>query len=81
MLNSKDDTRNYSIDLLRIIAMYMIVILHTLGHGGLLDVLEYGTINHAMIWLLETIAFCSVNIYGLISGYVGYEKNLNYLIF
>lgn len=29
-------TRNYGIDLLKILAMFMITILHTQGHGGIL---------------------------------------------
>ena len=29
-------TRNYGIDFLRMISMIMIVMLHTLGHGGIL---------------------------------------------
>ncbi|MBQ5998579.1 MAG: hypothetical protein IJL70_03820 [Treponema sp.] len=29
--------RNYGIDLLRILAMYMVVVLHVLGCGGILE--------------------------------------------
>ena len=29
-------TRNYGIDLLRIVSMFMVVLLHTLGQGGIL---------------------------------------------
>ena len=31
----RKNTRNYGIDLFRIVAMIMIPILHTLGHGGI----------------------------------------------
>ncbi len=31
------DSRNYGIDLLRILAMTMIIIVHILGHGGVID--------------------------------------------
>ncbi len=32
----KEQTRNYSLDLLRIVAMLMIVTIHVNGHGGVL---------------------------------------------
>lgn len=35
--------RNYGIDLLRLVLMYMVCILHTLGQGGILEACEPGT--------------------------------------
>ena len=29
--------RNYGIDLLRIVSMFMVVVLHVVGHGDILD--------------------------------------------
>lgn len=63
--------RNYGIDLLRIIAMMMVVTLHVLGHGGILGGLERGSLRYMLVWFIETASFCSVNTYALISGYVG----------
>lgn len=63
--------RNYGIDFLRIITMMMVVTLHVLGHGGVLGRLERGSLRYMLAWFLETAAFCSVNTYALISGYVG----------
>lgn len=67
MIQKKE--RNYGIDLLRIVSMIMVVLLHVLGAGGLLDA-TFG-INNKSVWLLEVFAFCAVNCYALISGYVG----------
>ena len=67
MIQKKE--RNYGIDLLRIVSMIMVVLLHVLGAGGLLDA-TFG-INNKIVWLLEVLAFCAVNCYALISGYVG----------
>lgn len=66
-----DKKRNYGIDLLRILAMFMVVNLHVWGHGGVLGSLEVGSIRYMAGWLVETAALCAVNVYALISGYVG----------
>lgn len=50
--------------------MFLVVILHVLGHGGVLKSAQ-GT-NFSLAWLLEISAYCAVNCFGLISGYVGY---------
>ena len=72
--------RNYGVDLLRIVSMFMIVMLHFLGHGGLLSSVEEGTANYRAAWFLETIAYSGVATFASISGYVGWnpmkqEKN------
>ena len=77
--NSKEivKERNIGIDLLRIIAMYMIVILHVLGQGGILSNSKKFSSSFYLGWLLETFAFCSVNIFVLISGYVMINSKVN----
>lgn len=69
------DKRNYGIDILRIVAMLFIVILHSLGKGGLLLNLSLTQYQYKSIWLLEIIAFCAVDIFALISGYVSYKDD------
>ena len=52
--------------------MFMIVLLHSLGHGGVLDALTTtGSVRYGAAWLLETAAYCAVDCYALISGFVG----------
>lgn len=68
--------RNYGIDLLRMVSMFLIVILHTLGHGGLLNALEVNSLSYHLAWILETAAYCAVNCYAMISGYVGWRGRL-----
>lgn len=70
--------RNLGIDLLRIISMYMIIILHLLGQGGILANLEFFSIKYDLAWILEIFCFCSVNLYGLITGYVMVGSKFNY---
>ena len=71
-------TRNYGIDLLRVVAMFFVIILHTLGQGGLLKTAIVHSTNYKFLWLLEIIAYCAVDIFALISGYVSYNKETKY---
>lgn len=73
-----EQQRNYGIDLLRIISMIMIVTLHVLGHGGVLKRVEAFTIRGEIVWGLEIFCYAAVNIYALISGYVGYKSKQKY---
>ena len=62
--------RNSNIELLRVIAMLMIVTLHYFNQGGILDAAVYGESNYAVAWLTESFCYISVNIYVLISGWM-----------
>ncbi|MBQ3357235.1 MAG: acyltransferase family protein [Oscillospiraceae bacterium] len=66
--------RNYGIDLLRMLAMFMVTILHVLGQGGVISRTYAGTAQHAIAWFLELAAYGAVNLYALISGYVGAQS-------
>ena len=70
--------RNYGIDALRIISMFMVVILHSLGHGGILDSVNNFSGKYYISWLTEIAAYCAVNCYALISGYVGINSKYRY---
>lgn len=62
--------RNYGIDALRMLAMFMVVLLHILGPGGVIWAPVFSA-QYEIAWFLEIGAFCCVNCYALISGYVG----------
>lgn len=70
--------RNYGIDLLRCVSMFMVAMLHILGHGGVLDNALPGSLSYGTAWFLETAAYCAVNCYALISGYVGIKAKYRY---
>lgn len=61
--------RSANFELLRIVAMLMVITLHYLGESGVL--LPYGetTANSAIAWILEAFCYGAVNLYMLISGY------------
>lgn len=62
--------RNYGIDCLRLVLMFMIVVVHLLGHGGLLGSAPLLSAKYMVLWLMESFGFCVINCYALISGYV-----------
>ena len=70
--------RNYGIDLLRIVATYMVVVLHVLGAGGIVHTVDSSSPIYIMAWLMEFLAYCAVNCYALISGYVGIHSKFRF---
>ncbi len=70
--------RNYGIDALRILSMMMIIGLHLLRHGGLLNAVIGGSANYYIAWFIEVLCYGAVNIYGLISGYVGVRSKFKF---
>jgi surface polysaccharide O-acyltransferase-like enzyme len=67
--------RNYGIDFLRILSMFMVVILHVLGQGGILKAAAPNSLTYWVAWLLEISCYCAVNCFALISGYVMYHSS------
>lgn len=66
--------RNYGIDLLRMVAMFMVAVLHVLGQGGVLKNSPVYSGQYLIGWFLEFAALTSVNLYAMISGYVGVKS-------
>ena len=68
--------RNYGIDLLRLVSMLMVVSLHILEFyvGGVMKGAESLTFKGEFLWTLEILCLGAVNIYALISGFVGYKS-------
>ncbi len=66
--------RNYGIDILKILAIFMVVILHILGRGGILDACEVGSAQYYVSWLMESLAYCAVNCFAMATGYLMIDK-------
>lgn len=82
--NATKPERNYGIDILRAVSMFMVCVLHVLLHGGILPNVEFGTGQYNVAWLFEILCYAAVNCYALISGFVGFRSkfkvsNLVYL--
>lgn len=70
------EKRNYNIDLFRIIAAFLVTVLHVLGQGGILKSTSPSGINYWIAWFLEICAYSAVNCFALISGYVMVNKTI-----
>lgn len=64
----KDNTRNSSIELLRIVSMIGVVILHYNGGGAFRYVTE-GSVNEYYLYATESVFICAVNVFIMISAY------------
>ncbi len=75
----KEKDYHYGIDLLRIVAMFMIVVTHVLAQGGIRKEVE-GTFDlyYFVTWLLQIAVYWAVNAYALISGFVGSRSHFRY---
>ncbi len=70
MAQSEVKSRKSNIELLRVLAMLMIITLHYLDKGEILvEFSEMSTWNHYLAWLVEGFCYVAVNLYVLISGY------------
>lgn len=69
--NNRRQSRMTNLEILRCIAMMMVVILHYLGKGDLLPNLSGAEMSTTGItaWVLEAFCIVAVNVYMLISGY------------
>lgn len=66
---------NLGISLLKVLAMIMVVTLHFLGHGGLLEATDKFSTNYYIAYLLELVCIPAVNLFALTSGYTGVNSS------
>ncbi len=70
--------RNYGIDLLRLLLMFMVCVLHVQGHGGILEAVPIGSLRHKVFWLIEIASYCAVDSFAIISGYTATNRKHRY---
>lgn len=68
--------RLHNLDLLRIVSIFMIILLHIIGHGGVLE--SVSGVNGYFVSLLKSLSIIGVNIFVLISSYIYTNKKQNY---
>lgn len=67
--------RNINIEILRTLSMFMIVVLHFLNYGKVLESVKGGfSFVNFYAFLIEALCIVAVNVYILISSYFLYEK-------
>ncbi len=72
----RSSQRNYGIDLLRLVAAFYVIILHTINQGGIYEATADYSYQNLLSRMMLIVSYCAVNIFGLISGYVGYREPL-----
>ncbi len=73
-----EQKRNYGIDLLRIVLMFMVCTLHVLAQGGILNACAKGSLKASVFWFLEIFSYCAVDAFAIISGYVASNREQKY---
>lgn len=66
---------NTGINLFKLFSMFMIALLHVLGIGGITGAAA-GTSSYYPVYLMQNAAFCAVNCYALVSGYLMLGKKI-----
>ncbi len=65
------ESHQYGIDALKLISMFMVVVLHIFGLGGLLEATQTGGgVQHQASWLMDIGAYCAVDTFAIITGYL-----------
>lgn len=62
-------TRQINLEMLRIVTMFMIITLHFLAHGGILNSIQLPGAKYYFYWSAAGICYVAVNCYVLITGY------------
>ena len=62
--------RNSNIDMIRIVAMLLVVALHCMDYGGFIKLSEDNLFLSLFVSLNHTISICAVTCFALISGYL-----------
>ena len=70
--------RNYGIDALRILCIFMVLALHILGLGGIADKTSFPEPRFLTVWSFESLLYCVMNCYALITGYVMIQGKYRY---
>lgn len=74
--DSMQSVHDHGIDALKILSMFMVVVLHVLGLGGVLERAEPLSGTYCAAWLLECGAYCAVNCFAMCSGYVSVGRRV-----
>ena len=69
--------RKYSLDLLKIVSMFFVIVLHynNGNMGGLLNNVQTGTSNYFIAHFTEILTIIACNLFVLISGYFLCKSN------
>ena len=70
--------RNMGVELFRVVSMLLVVLLHIVGHGGVLSATEPLSAQYKIAVFVQVLAYCSVNCYALISGFANVNAGFKF---
>lgn len=76
-MEKKKVKRDANIELLRIVAMLMVITLHCVGHSGLLGNEKLNTINLILVRFLDSFSATANAIFIIITGYYSISQKIN----
>ena len=69
--------REYGVDLARIVAIFMVFLIHNLWNGGVLEE-TYKSRAFFSMWYIENLGIVAVNMFAMITGYLMATRKINY---
>ncbi len=72
------NSRNMGVELFRIVSMLLVVLLHIVGHGGVISAAVPLSVNYKIATFIQVLAYCSVNCYALISGFANVKTSFKF---
>ncbi len=75
---SQKSERNMGVELFRIVSMVLVILLHVMGHGGVLGYSDRLSDNYLVARFLEALGYCSVNCYAIISGFANVKTKFKF---
>lgn len=76
-MNKASNKRIIGLDLLRTFSMMGIIGLHVINNGGLINNANIHSFSYYVILALLVLCFTSVNVFGILSGYLSINKQKN----
>ena len=76
-MKKAEDKRIIGLDLLRVLSMMGIIGLHVINNGGLIKNADIHSFSYYVVLAILVLAFTSVNIFGILSGYLNVTKKQN----
>lgn len=76
--NIKTQNRHTGFELLRIVAMFMIVVMHAIGHGGLGYSVSSNTLNYHIYWFIYALSRVSTNCFVMLTGYYMVKSKIRF---
>lgn len=70
-------SRNYGIDLVKILSMFLVICGHINMQGGVISAEQYGSVGYYCTSYFYTLELCAVDCFVIVSGYVSCKSRFS----